>query len=785
MIRLLRACAPRLWPGMCLLAWLAALACSAWIVAAHTKISTDLTGFLPRAPERAQQLLLDQLRAGPASRLLLIGIEGDSPQRLAALSRTLADALRQDPELSFAHNGEVGALETERALLLRYRYLLSPAVAPDHFSPAALQRALQDSAQLLASQGGALAKPLIPSDPTGEVARVFALWTPATHVQMHDGVWFAADAGRALLLAQTRASGLDAERQQAAIGAIQRHFAAARAQQAGSQARLLLSGTGVFAAASRLAIERDSWRLSLVATLLVWLVLWLAYRSLRLTLFAFIPVASGFLVGVAAVALACGGVHGITLAFGATLIGEAVDYPNYAFLHTARGEPLRHALARIGPTLRLAILTTVFSSTALLLSSFAGLAQLGLLSLVGMAVAGLTTQYVLPLLTGGGANSRQMERLPFALLPAPGRHRRLAWALLLPLALAALASLALARGAVWDDDLAGLSPVAPQARQLDQELRRQLGAPDLRYVLLSTGRDREQALRNSEAVQADLARLVQDGVIGGFDMAAHYLPSRATQLRRRDALPDDAQLQRALRQALAGSPFRDDAFQPFLRDVAQAKRQAPLRAEDLPGSSIGLKVQSLLLDDPQGAVALITLADVRDAARLRAAIGQLAAKGISAIDLKDDTGRLISRYRGESLRLSGLGLLLIALLLWISLGNLRAMAQALFPVVAGSVLCAALTVQLGEKLTLFHLVALLLVVGVGLNYALFFNRRATDPSETRRNHLSLAVCSLTTFLSFGTLTLSALPVLHAIGQTVALGSLLCLACAYLLAPRAA
>lgn len=770
-----RKFAPAAWP----IVWLIVLALSAWIVFAHTKVSTDLTGFLPTAPDRTQQLLLDQLREGPASRLILIGIEGDTPERLAAISHALADALRQEPQLSFAHNGEIDALGAERALLMRYRYLLSPAVSTEHFSTEELKKALQTSAQLLASQSSALVKPLIPSDPTGEVARVFALWTPAAQVNVREGVWFAADDSRALLLAQTRASGMDAEHQQAAIAAIRRHFAAAAGADAGTKpgaARLLLSGTGVFAAESRAAIEKDSWRLSLIATVLVWLVLGLAYRSLRLTLLAFIPVATGFLVGVAAVALTFGGVHGITLAFGATLIGEAVDYPNYAFLHTARGEPLKQALTRIGPTLRLAILTTVFSSMAMLLSSFAGLAQLGLLSLVGMAVAGLTTQFVLPVLIGAGANTHKMERLPFALKPA-NRWR----SLLLPALVLAIATLYLQRDRIWDDDLASMSPVAPQAKQLDQELRAQLGAPDVRHVLLTTGRDREQALRNSEAVESDLVRLVQDGVIGGFDMAAHYLPSQALQLQRQAALPDSATLQRALQQAMLGSPFRDDAFQPFLHDVAQTRQQAPLRAEDLQGSSIGLKVQSLLLEDKQGAVALITLSGVRDAAGLRQAVGQLAAKGITAIDLKDDTGRLIGTYRNESLRLSGLGAVLIALLLLASLRSLRATVQVLYPVVSATLLCAALTVLLGEKLTLFHLVAMLLVIGIGLNYALFFNRREASAQDTRRNHLSLIICSTTTFLSFGTLMLSSLPVLHAIGQTVALGSLLCLACAYLLA----
>lgn len=764
-----------------LFGWLAMLAASAWIAFAHTRIYTDLTGFLPTAPDRSQQLLLDQLRDGPASRLILMGIEGDDPPHLASLSHALSEALRKDKRLALVQNGELDTLGAEREILTRYRYLLSPDISAEHFGVQALKKALQRSAELLISPAGALFKPLIPLDPTGEIPRIASLWTPATAIKLQEGVWFSADSRRALLVVQTNASGMDAVQQQEIITALQQHFSVIRQAMPSAKAgaaRLLLSGTPVFAAESRQMIEQDSWRLSLVAALLVLLVLLVAYRSIGLTVLAFIPVASGLLAGVAAVSLTFGGVHGITLAFGATLIGEAVDYPNYVFLHTARGEAVGSALRRIGPTLRLAVLTTVFSAVALLFSSFSGLSQLGLLSLVGVAVAGLTTQFILPLLAGASVTARKVEHLPFKLSPGDRGRRAV-----LPLLFLAVACMVWQRDKIWNDDLGSLSPVSEKAKALDQELRSQLGAPDIRHVLMTSGRDAEQALRRSELLQDDLQHLVQEGVIGGFDMAAHYLPSQELQRQRQAGLPAASLLQSALRQATADSPFREDVFQPFLHDVEASRQQALLKAEDLKGSAIGLKVQSLLLHDSQGAIALITLSGVKDTARLQQAILRLQAKGISAIDLKDDTSRLINGYRNQSLRLSGLGILLIALLLLIRLRSVRATVNVLYPVLAGTAMCVAFTVLRGERLTLFHLVALLLVIGIGLNYALFFNRREDSDSDTQRNHLSLVICSLTTFLSFGTLMLSRIPVLHAIGQTVAIGSLLCLVCAFLLSKR--
>src|SRR5262252_7847185 len=56
------------------------------------------------------------------------------------------------------------------------------------------------------------------------------------------------------------------------------------------------------------------------------------------------------------------------------------------------------------------------------------------------------------------------------------------------------------------------------------------------------------------------------------------LPSRRTQLARREALPDGETLRGRLRTIVAASPFRADLFEPFIRDVAAAK-SAPLVGE--------------------------------------------------------------------------------------------------------------------------------------------------------------------------------------------------------------
>ena len=75
----------------------------------------------------------------------------------------------------------------------------------------------------------------------------------------------------------------------------------------------------------------------------------------------------------------------------------------------------------------------------------------------------------------------------------------------------------------------------------------------------------------------------------------------------------------------------------------------------------------------------------------------------------------------------------------------------------------------GVPLTLFHLIALILAAGLGLDYALFFEHAADDPREQRRALHAILVCALATLVVFALLATSTLPVLRAIGITVTLG----------------
>lgn len=756
------------YPRTALLVWLVLVGASAWWMARHTVFSNDLTAFLPSSSGRAEQLLVEQLRAGVASRTLLIAVEGDDPAELARLSRELAHALAADRRFDYLTNGAAEFTQLARELGLKHRYLLGPAADAGRFSEESLRRALSEGLDQLSSLAGIASKATLARDPTGELRRIAETAGEGAPASRH-GVWFSADGRRAILLAQTAASGMDAVRQQDSLDAVAGAFARINA---GPGYGLLISGPGVFAARTRAAIEHDSRWLTGVAGALVLVILLLVYRSLGTVALSTLPVMTGLLVGVATVSVVFGSVHGITLAFGATLIGEAVDYPSYVFTQRTAGEPMLEILGRVWPTLRLAVLTTVFGSLALLLSSLQGLQQLGVLSMVGVLAAGLVTRWVLPALApGDGVPPRS---LPFSLVRVGLAMRRAVWLAWVLLA-AALAVVVFRHDRIWDDDLGHLSPLPESVRSLDARLRADLRAPDVGYLLITTAASREAVLEQSERVALGLEDGVRDGILDGFDMAARYLPSARTQESRRAALPGPETLRRSLANALRGLPYRADAFAPFLQDVEAARRGPLLAFDDLRGSGLDIKVQSLLAAREGEWNALIPLRGVRDPARLRRLAGRLPGETkVIFLDIKAESERLIGGYRAQALALAGLGALAIALLLWAGLRNLRKALLVMLPVYVAIAMTAAALIAFGTGLSLFHLVALLLVLGVGLNYALFFNQVQPGTDSEQGTSLALSVCFLTTFAAFGCLATSRIPVLSAIGLTVTVGCALSL-----------
>ena len=788
--------------------WLAIMLACGWIIS-RSQFTTDLSAFLPRSPTPEQQLLLEQISDGLASRLILVGIAGSDAATRARISRQIAQVLRADPAFVGVNNGEPVTQQRDRDFLFKYRYLLSPAVTPERFSVTGLRTAIDDSIALLASPAGLLTKSLLPRDPTGEMLNLLERLDSGSRPAMTGGAWASRDGARALLLIQTRASGSDTDAQQQAMTAIRHAFESVSVD---TQTKLLMTGPGVFSVTSRDTIKSQVGLLSLISIALIATLLLLVYRSFSALALGFLPVISGVLAGIAAVSLGFGTVHGITLGFGTALIGEAIDYSIYMFVQSEQGASQQHWATQFWPTVRLGVLTSIFGFASLLLSGFPGLAQLGLYAIAGLVAAAAVTRFVLPHLLPANFRIHDVSAIGLVLSRWAQRASQLRGAAALIL-IGAVAVLAIRQEHVWNHTIASLSPVSPEDVALDTRLRADMGAPDVRYLVVVSGADQQAVLRSAEQVATVLQAQVAEGELAGFESPSHYLPSIATQRARQASLPDAPTLQSRLAEAVQGLPLRASVLAPFVQDVAIAKTQPLIRSADLQHTSMAMAVDGLLIRQATHWSALLPLTarpnrDI-NATKLRAALQATGLPNVLFVDMKAESDRLYAGYLHEAILLSLGGVLAIVVLLWMVFRSPQRVLRVIAPLVAAVITVTAGLVLFGQQLIILHLVGLLLVVAVGSNYALFFDRPGLTlcggegmiaepkpgalphpnplpkgegtnaepkPIEDIAPHTlaSMLFANLTTVAGFGLLAFSNVAILQALGVTVAPGVMLAL-----------
>jgi predicted exporter len=761
--------------GVRVAVWLAILALSLW-VGLRSEFRADISAFLPRNPTADQQLLVDQLKDGAVSRLILVAVDGNDAAVVGAISKSMAEKLRVDPQWTIISNGELVGAEKDGKFLLENRYLLSPTLTEKTFEASELKKALEQTKQMLSQETGFFAKALVPRDPTGEMMRQLESLANKSKTPTEEGVWMVQPSPgqwRALIMGQTKAPGIDLDAQQAAVGAVQKAFTDANVKLANNAAQLVLTGPGVFSALSRDRIRNEVTTMSTIATVMVVALIWWVYRSIPVMGLGLLPVATGIIVGMAAVAAIFGHVHGLTLGFGATLIGEAIDYAIY-LLTLIRNKPGHTAvptMKRIWPTLRIGVLTSVFGFAAMVVSDFPGLQQLGVFSVAGLIAAVLTARYLLPHLVPqgfeirasgfGGWLANVTKELP--------RYRTF---VNIALVVTVFAAFILPKKTT-ESGLGGVSPISLAEQKIDETLRGQLGAPDLRYLVIAQATNLENALVLAERAADAMQKLQSEAKIASYDTPTRFLPSQTLQKQRQAAIPSIGVLSENLKTAATDAGFNPDSFKPFLEEITAAKTSSLISRKTLQGTQLAAQVDALVVEKPNLVSVMLPLRDVKDEAALRAAVAAINTPHLRVLDLTTETSSLYQTYRYQSIAYALTGMVAIFILFMLYLRSITRAVRLMWPLVAAVLWTGSILTLCGITLSIFHIVALLLVVGVGSNYALFFDSQV-DEKSLGPVMISLVVCNLSTIFGFGVLGFSNMPVLSAIGATVGIGAVLCL-----------
>lgn len=731
-------------------------------------VETDLMALMPRdASKPLEEAAADALLKAGGDKVLLV-LKG-KPIAQAQQSAIAIKKLALDSGLFTAMDDELSASKGEELieLLASYRFGLMSAQDRERLQQGQISQ-LQTQAQMELFDFSESAGQMLPiyDDPVGLFGRWFSQqYIPRVNVYPRDGVLMLENGDEQAVIVALR---LKAE-----PFSISTHESLAQLEQTiykqlPNDVELLRSGVVFFAAEAAVRSKREVALVSIGSIIGIVLLFLLVFVSPLPMVMSLLSIAFGSASAFVLVHAIYGQVHLLTLVFGASLIGVAIDYSLHFFVLLYRqGSHLSawQAMQNILPEISLGLFTTMVAYACLWQSSLPGLRQIASFSAIGLFASWLFVVVVFPQMFSF-RTPRSQPRLEAVVSFPSVLWQRFGGALSAKIfALFILLSIVVLSQMQWSNDVRSLH--VPSAKLLGEERQVQslLQRSAVNQFYLVSADSEQSLLEAEEALAVNLSELVATGGLKSFEAVSQYLPSFKRQAQNYRLLHD--------------SFYKDDAAEQFMTDLgvdaehivthlqdeqtAQARYLSPTQWLPL----AGIQTQFLWLGKLEGRHAsLISLQGISDIAGLRAAAD--AHEAVKFVDRIDSLSEGLHQQRSQAGWLLALAYGAVALLLWLRRRQLASLALVGVPLLSSLLTLAMLTLA-GVSISLFHIFGLFLVFGLGMDYGIFLMA-----SDERHNTCLIAITlsALTSCLAFGLLSFSSTPMIQAFGITVLLGSLL-------------
>lgn len=620
------------------------------------------------------------------------------------------------------------------------------------------QDLLAENLALLYGPAGQLQAALLERDPLMLFSRYLAAQQPK-RFRIEQGIVTVREAERtwALLQADLDNSQLPLDK----LASLKQLVEEANTEAQAADGELLVSGLPLFTAYGADAAKHEISTVGVFSSVGIVLLFLLTFRSIKPLLLSALAIAGGLAAALIVSVELFGKVHIITLVFGASLIGVVDDYAQH-YLCDSLGDRYwtpRRGLAAIFPALLVGLIVNLLSYAGLGFSEFPGLQQIAVFSALGLFSAWLTVVMAFPFLLGGFRFAHEPMLLKAALFweqrwPAwIIGHRRWIGLTLLAVIAGGLCKL------TPRDDVRLLQSAPPALLQAGEKIQHLLGVRDSRFFLVS-GNGLDEWHRNEQRLLAQLDAQVERGALQSYEALGRHWPDAEGQQRNyrliKHALIDSGLAERYLHDL----GFEPRAAQAFGKSFADAESHTIGLDEWLAASDAGKR--TLWLGCAEGrCAAIVALTGIREPAALAA----LRMPGVAWVDHVDALSELFARSRERASLLLAAAFTLAAIGLTVHFGWRGAMTLMSIPLLS-ALSALALTGWFDQLFSLFNLFALLLVLGIGVDYATFFYLAGERRASTS---LAVTLSALTTLLSFGLLALSSTEIVHAFGFTVAIG----------------
>lgn len=750
-------------------------------VAARVQLDNDMAALLPGgpgSPREAAQLLSD---FGALDTVLLELSLADDASTDALIDQ--GQKLKAQLMSSGTFKDIKGAPDTtelislSKALVPRRLYLLQdPAQAlAARLQPEALAQSLERLKEQLASPEAIGLKSQLLGDPLGlNGALLEGLAKTSGEFEIERGTLLSKDKRALLWVATPAKPALSIDDSEKVLSAIE----SARANLPAG-ARLRVAGGPRFVVESSRAVKDDMFFNIFSSAAVLGGLFWLRFRGWRLLVLATVPLALGLLAGVAGAAALQHGIHGLSLGFGAAMVGIADDYSLHVYNRAwaeegPLPERLKRAVDHSWGSLWLALATTLACFGVVWSSDFPALRQLATFAGIGISVAFVTTLLLLPPLSSFLAPKKSQ---PLKHTPALVRGG-LSPGLSLAITVVALCLFAFfSRGIRFDGELRNLDAQRPETMAEYTGVMGRFGMLDSNALVVSEGPDVQGALETSDAA---LAALEREGDVTSIRSIATVVPSVATQRARALALAqvDLEPLKAQLSAGAEAAGFSATAFDSFWSEVEAARRFeiAPLLPDMLAGTPLAPLIARSLRCEPGRCRAVIAFSRPAGGPEL-----PLPARA-QLIEASAMTAKTLAKIPRQLWLMSGVGLLLNWVLLMLAYRSWRMGLLACVPSVLGLLGAVAGFAVIGRPLDIVSASALVLVLGCSVDYGIFVMHGLIEKEHDGIEAVGVLLASFTTLAGFATMAFAAHPALKSLGLAISLGILVSAVAALTLVP---
>lgn len=520
--------------------------------------------------------------------------------------------------------------------------------------------------------------------------------------------------------------------------------------------------TGIvrFAAAAFTEAKREISLIGAVSLLGVLLILFFTFRSFRLLSVGVIPIVVGVITGFTVTAALFPAIHIIAVTMGASLTGIAIDYSLHYLTHLRFSPtPQSSVLRQVLPGITLGAVTTLIGYGVLGFGEFPGFQQIALFTGAGLIGSYLTVILLFPILL---RTCQKKTVISFPSFPFPLKYLR--WGVV-PLLLLLIVGGAHIK---TNDKIFDLRTPMPELDREEDEIRGfSAGIEGSRFVVV-TGENDEQLLQNLEQAAETLDSLVEENALAGYISVSRYVMSKKRAEENLQLLNNAVTENEELKAVMNSLGFAAGTYEKISADISSSKI---MTMDHWLESSVSKPWRRLVHSDDGDCFSIILLKTVSDEVAMAT---HFQNQNIQYINKVAEVSKTLGMYRNEATTLVCIAYIIILIILIVRYGMKSGIMIFLPPVLAGGV-ALVLPGLFGHSITFMHIMALLLVLGIGIDYTIFFAEGSSHRQETL---LAVLLSALSTILAFGVLGLSSTPALQAIGGIITPGIIL----SFILAP---